>query len=146
MGSPARGEGLREIGATEVVYGPELSGLTGPVAGIVDNVGGSLLARAFAQLEPGGVAEAVGSSSEEPVSIDLEAERRRAGGTRLEIMTRGADSAHDLAMLVGLLEAGALDAHIGLRAPWDEVEDAVAALIGRRVAGKVVLDIVDARA
>ncbi|MDL5157841.1 zinc-binding dehydrogenase [Actinomycetospora termitidis] len=141
VGAPARGEGLREIGATEIVHGEELEGLTADVAGVVDNVGGPLLARAFARLEPGGVVQAVGSSSEQPLVLDLEAERRRAGGTRLEIMTRGADSAADLTALVGLLAAGRLDPHVGLRRPWTDYEETVDALLGRRVAGKVVLDV-----
>jgi NADPH:quinone reductase len=141
VGSPARGAGLAEIGAAEIVHGPDLTGLTGDVAGIVDNVGGAVLARAFSRLAPGGIAQAVGSSSEQPLVLDLEAERRRAGGTRLEIMTRGADSADDLAALVGLLAAGTLDPPVGLRAPWSEVGDAVEALLDRRVAGKVVLDV-----
>lgn len=141
VGDPGRGAGLREIGAAEIVAGAELDGLTADVAGVIDNVGGPVLARAFARLEPQGIAQAVGSSSEEPLVLDLEAARRRAGGTRLEIMIRGADSAADLAVLVGLLAAGRLDPHVGLRRPWSDYEDAVEALLGRRVSGKVVLDV-----
>ena len=141
VGSPGRAHGLREIGAAEIVTGGELDGLTADVAGIVDNVGGPLLTRAYARLEAGGVAQAVGSSSEQPLVLDLEAERRRAAGTRLEIMTRGGDGAADLAVLVGLLAAGRIDPHIGLRAPWTGFEDAIGALLGRRVPGKVVLDV-----
>lgn len=141
VGSPDRAAGLVEIGAVEIVHGPALTGLTGPVAGIIDNVGGPLLANAFAQLEPGGLALAVGSSSEQPLVLDLEAERRRAGDTRLQIMIRGADSAADLRILVGLLAQGSLDPHVGLRLPWESFEEAVDALLGRRVAGKVVLDV-----
>lgn len=143
VGDPTRAEGLSAIGAAEIVHGPELTGLTGTVTAIVDNVGGPLLAAGFSHLEPGGVAMAVGSSSEQPLVLDLETERRRAGGTRLEIMSRGAQSAADLELLVGLLAAGRLDPHIGLRNSWDEVDDAVDALLGRRVAGKVVLDVAD---
>ena len=56
-------------------------------------------------------------------------------------MTRGTDSAADLTLLLTMLATGTLDPHIGLRAPWDDLDDAVDALFGRRVAGKVVLDV-----
>src|SRR5919197_4239866 len=45
VGSTARGAGLTELGAAEVVVG--LGGVTEPVFGVVDNVGGRLLADAF---------------------------------------------------------------------------------------------------
>lgn len=139
VGSPARGEGLREIGAAEVVVGTD--GVDADLHGVIDNVGGALLTAAFAHLAPGGLALAVGSSSGEQFALDLEAERRRAGGTRLQIMTRGTDSAADLALLLDLLAAGTLDPHVGLRTSWENLDDAVDALFGRRVAGKVVLDV-----
>lgn len=141
VGNPARAEGLAQIGASEIVYGEHLEGLTSDVAIVIDNVGGPLLARAFARLEPGGLAQAVGSSSGQPFVLDLESERRRAGGTRLQIMSRGAHSAADLSILVEMLAAGRLDPHIGLRTDWADHAAAVDALLDRRVAGKVVLDV-----
>lgn len=55
-------------------------------------------------------------------------------------MTRGG-GAEDLAVLLALRADGTLDPHIGWRAPWEQVDDAFDALLGRRVAGKVVLDV-----
>jgi NADPH:quinone reductase-like Zn-dependent oxidoreductase len=46
-----------------------------------------------------------------------------------------------LTYLLELLAAGELDPQVGLRAPWTEVADAAEALLGRRVAGKAVLDV-----
>jgi NADPH:quinone reductase-like Zn-dependent oxidoreductase len=45
VGNQARGEGLVGLGAAEVVVG--LDGVTEPVHGVLDNVGGDLLTRAF---------------------------------------------------------------------------------------------------
>ena len=45
VGSAARGEGLAKLGAAEVVVG--VAGVTEPVFGVLDNVGGPLLAEAF---------------------------------------------------------------------------------------------------
>ncbi|MHA3701038.1 zinc-binding dehydrogenase [Jatrophihabitans sp. YIM 134969] len=141
VGTPGRAHGLREIGAHEIVHGEHLTGLTDDLAAVVDTVGGPLLARAYARLQPGGSAHAVGSASGAPFVFDLEAERRRAGGTRLEITSRGDRSAGDLAVLVGLLAEGALDPHVGLRTDWSDHEAAVRALLARQVLGKVVLDV-----
>lgn len=139
VGRVERGAGLAKIGASEVVVG--LEGVAPTLDGIIDNVGGPSLAEAFALLVPGGRVQAVGSSSGQLVTLDLEAERRRAGGTILQVMTRGAHSAADLALVLELLAAGDLDPHIGWRGPWTDVVDAVDALLGRRVSGKAVLDL-----
>ncbi|MGW2150504.1 hypothetical protein ACWCOT_39780 [Nonomuraea bangladeshensis] len=47
VGSPARGKGLRELGAAEIAIGPE--SLAGRVYGVLDTVGGRQLAQAFYQ-------------------------------------------------------------------------------------------------
>ena len=47
----------------------------------------------------------------------------------------------DLGYLVELLAAGEIDPQIGLRSSWNEVSEAAAALLDRRVAGKAVLDV-----
>ncbi|MEU8798248.1 zinc-binding dehydrogenase [Spirillospora sp. NPDC048819] len=45
VGGPARAEGLRELGAAEIVRGPE--NVEGRVYGVLDNVGGRQLAEAL---------------------------------------------------------------------------------------------------
>jgi NADPH:quinone reductase len=49
VGRPERGAGLAELGAAEVVSGG-LARVRDPVCGVIDNVGGQLLADAYALL------------------------------------------------------------------------------------------------
>ncbi|WP_333766919.1 zinc-binding dehydrogenase [Streptomyces sp. IBSBF 2435] len=144
VGSRARGEGLRELGAAEVVIGPGQVGA--PVFGVLDNVGGPQLAEAFGLLEDGGVLQSVGKASLEPTTFDFEEERRKGGRKRLEVFmvgnpVYGPTFGPDLGRLVRLLEAGALTPRIGWRGPWHRAPEAVEALLSRRVLGKAVLDV-----
>jgi NADPH:quinone reductase len=139
VGSVARGEGLLELGASEVVVGVEQ--VTSPVFGALDTVGGQQLALAFARLEPGGAVQSIGMASKEPTTIDPEAMRRNGGTARLEVFSVGGDMGPDLAYLCRLLERGELDTPIGFRASWDRVEEAADALLSRKVGGKAVLDV-----
>jgi NADPH2:quinone reductase len=139
VGSVARGEGLAQLGAAEVVVG--LTDVTEPVFGVLDNVGGPLLAEAFSLLDDGGSAQSIGMASGQPTTIDLEAERQFGVRKRLEPFTVRTPFGPDLAYLVELLETGAIDPQIGLRLAWDQVSEAAAALLDRRVAGKAVLDV-----
>ncbi|MDF5751177.1 zinc-binding dehydrogenase [Spongiactinospora sp. TRM90649] len=63
VGSPARAQGLAELGASQVVVG--LTGIDRPIDLILDKVGGPQLAAAWALLAEGGVIRTIGSASEE---------------------------------------------------------------------------------
>ena len=139
VGSAARGAGLESLGAAEVVVG--LADVAEPVFGVLDNVGGPLLAEAFSLVDDGGSVQSIGMASNQPTTIDFESERRRFVRKRLEPFTVRTPFGPDLAYLVELLAAGELDPQIGLRAPWDDVAEAAEALLDRRVAGKAVLDV-----
>ena len=139
VGSSARGEGLVELGAAEVVVG--LTDVTEPVFGVLDNVGGQLLAEAFSLVGEGGSAQSIGMASGQPTSIDFEAERRLGARKRLEPFTVRTPLGRDLTYLVELLAAGEIDPQIGLRTSWEDVSHAAEALLDRRVAGKAVLDV-----
>jgi NADPH:quinone reductase len=141
VGKPARGDGLIDLGAAEVIVGTD--GLREPVYGVLDNVGGDLLAEAFRLVEPGGLALAIGKASRRPTTIDFEQERLNGGGKGLEVFVIATPLSHDLSHLLELLERGELDPQIGWRASWQQAADAAAALLERRVAGKAVLDIAD---
>ncbi|MEV6029339.1 zinc-binding dehydrogenase [Streptomyces sp. NPDC052036] len=139
VGSPARGEGLRELGASEVVVG--LDGVTAPVFGVLENVGGPLLAQAYSLVEVGGSVQSIGKASLEPSTIDFEAERLRGGGRGIEVFTIGSGLGPDIAYLVGELAAGRLDPQIGWRGSWERAAEAAEALFGRTIRGKAVLDL-----
>ncbi|MHC9293854.1 zinc-binding dehydrogenase [Mycobacterium sp. LTG2003] len=137
VGSAPRGEGLAELGAAEVVVG--LDGVTEPVYGVLDNVGGKLLAQAFSLVADGGSVQSIGMASNEPTTIDFEHERRLGNRKRLEPFTVRAPFAADLRYLLTLLADGELDPQIGLRDSWENVASAAQALLDRKVAGKAVL-------
>lgn len=139
VGSAHRGEGLVQLGAADVVVG--LDDITEPVFGVLDNVGGPLLAEAFGLLDDGGSVQSIGMASNQPTTIDFEVERRRGLRKRLEPFTVREPFAPDLAYLVELLTAGQVDPQIGLRTSWLDVSEAAEALLDRRVAGKAVLDV-----
>jgi NADPH:quinone reductase-like Zn-dependent oxidoreductase len=138
VGSPERGDGLAGLGAAEVVAG--LGGVTQPVYGALDHVGGRTLADAYTLLEPGGCVQSVGMASLELTSIDFEQARMRGGG-RIEAFVVGSGFGPDLSFLTGLVAAGDLDPQVSWRGPWEKAADAAAALLGRQVRGKAVLEI-----
>jgi NADPH:quinone reductase-like Zn-dependent oxidoreductase len=140
VGSAARGAGLTDLGAAEVVVG--LHSLTQPVFGVLENVGGDHLAKAFDLVVDGGTVQSIGMASRQPTTIDFEQARLTGGRKRVESFTVGTERfGADLTYLVGLLADGKLDPQIGWRGSWERAPDAVEALLARRVPGKAVLDL-----
>jgi NADPH:quinone reductase-like Zn-dependent oxidoreductase len=131
VGSNARGEGLRELGADEVVVG--LDSITTPVFGVLESIGGPLLANAFSLVERGGSLQSIGAASKQPTMLDFEAERRR--------VVMSSAFGPDLDCLLALLETRQLDPQIGWRGDWSRAADAADALLERRIAGKAVLEL-----
>ncbi|TVL88974.1 zinc-binding dehydrogenase [Streptomyces sp. SAJ15] len=138
VGSPERAEGLAELGAQEVLIG-DLEKISGPLHGILDNVGGPLLGEAMFHLAPGGVVQWIGNASQQPLQIG--AKLRETRKWRLETFFVDTPIGADLQYLVDLLTRGELDPQIGWRGPWDRAPEAAEALFGRRVQGKAVLDL-----
>ena len=138
VGSAERGAGLDRLGAAEVAVG--LDDVAEPVHAAIEHVGGQMLAGVYALLRPGGLALSVGMASLEPTTIDFEAARMRTAGSSIEAFSVGPGFGADLPYLISLLEAGELDPQVGWRGSWDRAEEAAAALIGRRVRGKAVLE------
>jgi NADPH2:quinone reductase len=142
VGTPARGTGLRELGAAEVV--DRLGQITQPVFGVLDNVGGQLLADAFGLVADGGSAQSIGMASNQPTTIDFEQERLTGRRKRLEPFTVRTPFGPDLRYLVDLLAAGKLDPQIGWRGSWERISEAAEALLNRQITGKAVLDVLPA--
>jgi NADPH:quinone reductase-like Zn-dependent oxidoreductase len=135
VGSEARGEGLRELGATEVVVG--LEGVERPIDVVLDNVGGPQLAAAWRLLGEGGVIQCIGTTSRQDAAFPSLVGMYR----RIEAFTKGPNSSADLAYLLRLMGEGKLRVEVGWRGPWSRFDEAAEALNGRRVKGKAVLDI-----
>jgi NADPH2:quinone reductase len=140
VGSAERGAGLLDLGASDVVVSLEK---VEPVYGVLENVGGELLARAYTLLEPNGCLQSIGMASLQPTLLDFEAARLRGGG-RIEafnVFTHGGAFGHDLDILLQTAAAGGLSPEIGWRGNWRQIAEAVDQFRGRRVRGKAVLEI-----
>jgi NADPH:quinone reductase len=137
VGSTARGEGLVDFGADEVLIGVE--GLERAVDVVIDSVGGPQLVAAWSLLAPGGSVQSVGWTSGEPAVFPPYA---TVGPTKsLTSFVIEGDAGPDLAVLTELTAEGALTVEIGWQGSWDRFAEAAEALRGRRVSGKAVLQV-----
>jgi NADPH:quinone reductase-like Zn-dependent oxidoreductase len=136
------GDALRTLGAHEVVAASAPVG--DPVDGVVDLVGGPALVDAFGQLASHGTLVAVGHTTNQGESFPLGALLGNHGHDR-SIVTfyLGAvtELAGDLAWLAGRVADGTVTPRISWRGSWADADQAVAALLERRLHGKAVLDV-----
>jgi NADPH:quinone reductase len=142
--SAERAEGLRELGADELITELEPDGE--PFDLLLESVGGASLAAAFTRVAPDGTIVAFGASSPEPTTFEVSRFYNR-GAPRLyglrvfDELVRHRSAQRDLTLLVSELAAGRLDPQIDLTTSWRDADSAIAALMDRRVAGKAVLTI-----
>ena len=144
VGSPERGEGLRELGADDVVVGLEAEGE--PFDLILESAGGPSLAAALIRISPDGTVVSFGNSSNEPTTFDARGFYRRGRPTlrgyfvTYELL-EGRLGTAELARLVELVSSGRLRVEVGLVVPWTDAASAVTDLLERRVRGKAVLTV-----
>ncbi|GGP86395.1 zinc-binding dehydrogenase [Saccharothrix coeruleofusca] len=142
-GDPDRhGESLRSLGAHEVLTGPE--DLTAPVHGVLDMVGGQHLVQAYLRLAEHGTLVAIGRSSGEPSQLTADAfEGLGSHGRAITtfFLLNCPDLAPDLAWLAERVHTGALTPQVTWRGSWRQVDDALRALMERRLHGKAVLEL-----
>ncbi len=136
-----RARGLRELGASEVVF--DLDG-DARYDAVVEGVGGATLGAVLQRVAPRGVVVSFASSDAETTFPTRALFRGSPGATLhglfvFEELERTGTGAADLARLAALVAAGELDPQIDLQASWRDVAPAIAALLERRVAGKAVL-------
>jgi NADPH:quinone reductase len=142
VGCPERGEGLKELGADDLITDFTPEGEHFDL--ILESVGGASLAAALGRVGWKGTVVAFGASSPEPTTFDISGFYNRGGPTlyglrvfhELEFHGSGV---RDLTFLVEELAAGRLDPQIGVTGRLWEPDDALQALIDRRVPGKAVL-------
>ncbi|MEV8018218.1 zinc-binding dehydrogenase [Streptomyces sp. NPDC086554] len=142
---PAKGEALIRLGAHEVVAADALKDIA-PVYGVIDVVGGPQLVSAYDALAPHGTLVAMGHSSGAGEDFPYGAlfgdgGRHDRSLTTFFLMDDAEGLGADLEWLASLVARGELDPQIGRRDDWGRTGEALAALLGREVAGKTVLDI-----
>ncbi|MCL7425715.1 zinc-binding dehydrogenase [Streptomyces sp. YS415] len=137
VGSAARGAGLAEAGADEVLVG--LDGLDRPVDIVIDSVGGPQLVAAWNLLAPRGSLQSVGWTSGEPAVFPPYATVGPAKSLT-SFVNEGAAGA-DLTELTELAAQGALGVEIGWQGSWERFTEAAEELRGRRIRGKAVLEV-----
>jgi NADPH:quinone reductase-like Zn-dependent oxidoreductase len=97
------------------------------------------LVGAFELLAPGGNLQSIGWASGEPAVFPPYSTVGPAKSLTSFMM--GPAIGPELATLLELIADGRLRVDIGWRGPWDRIDEAVDALLGRRVDGKAVLDV-----
>lgn len=140
VGSEARGAGLAELGANEVVVG--IDGVSQRVFAVIENVGGSMLATAFRLLEQGGSLISIGAASGEVTTFPpYSTTGPRRSLISFQMGAEGGPTGADLAYLAGLVHSGALDPQVSWRGSWQRVAEAVQLLLDRKINGKAVLEV-----
>lgn len=139
VGSAQRGEGLKALGANEVVVG--LDGIDEPVDVVLENVGGGHLVTAWGLLKPGGSLQSIGWASGEPAVFPPNSIFAHGAAKTLQSFGDVSNPGPDLATLVDLASRGVISVQVGWRDSWKRVSDAIEALLGRRVSGKAVIDL-----
>jgi NADPH:quinone reductase len=142
-----RQDGLRELGAHEVLstLDPDSDDDTYDV--ILDGVGGSLLGAALQRVAPGGTVVSYASTIQEPVSYPAGLFFRRAPRAKLYGLFIFAELEHtrttasDLTRLANLVASGELKVDASHTASWQTAPDAVAKLLNGEITGKAVLTV-----
>jgi NADPH:quinone reductase-like Zn-dependent oxidoreductase len=138
VGGPERAAEMAALGAEETVT--RIDRVDEPVDLVLDNVGGPQLVAAWALLAPGGSVQCIGAASGLPATFPAYAMVGPAKSLSSFLIT--APVGPDLAALVRLVDTGSLRVPVAWRGPLARLDAAADALLGRRVAGKAVLDLV----
>ena len=136
IAAASRTDGLRELGAREVVASPD--GLD-PVDVVIETVGGPTLVSAWQSLATGGVLQSIGWASREPAVFPPYGTVGPAKS--ITSFDSGPALGQDLSYLLSLIEQGKLTVEIGWRGSWTDIDQAIDALLGRKVAGKAILEL-----
>jgi len=108
---------------------------------VLEHIGGTMLADAYGLLADGGTLISVGSASGQSTLIDFEAARMARKNNRIESFMANWPLGEELQYVLDLTGRGLLDAQVGYRDSWDNLDAAIDALLGRRVAGKAALTV-----
>jgi NADPH:quinone reductase len=145
VGSPERGEGLRELGADELITDLEADE-SERYDVIVESVGGPGLAAALGRVAPWGIVISFGNSSGGETSFNVSQFYNLPGASLRGLrvwpeIDRNESGPSDLRLLGELVAAGELDPQVSLTGSWRDPGPAIQALLERRVRGKAVLTV-----
>ena len=135
----ARAEGLRELGADDVVS--DIDELRGRFDLILESVGGETLGRLVTRVDPQGTLIMFGNSSDRPTTFNVrdvynDALVRLQG---FELFFGGDPFGRDLEYLTSLVADGKLDSQLVGEMPWEEIIEAMDRLRSRAAPGKIAL-------
>jgi NADPH:quinone reductase-like Zn-dependent oxidoreductase len=143
VSSEARGRGLRELGAENIIF--ELDPSSEPYDIILESVGGKSLATVLGMVRAGGLINTFGNSSKEETTFSINRfythHAARLQAFSILAPNQPPDFREDLRYLAELAAAGTLDVQLDLVTDWHDAAAAFAALRERRVHGKAVLRI-----
>jgi len=135
----------RQAGASVLVSAAEVEE---PVAGVIDLVGGGLLATSFAKLASGGVLVSVGHAAGAVADFDyvaMFADPAAVGRYDRSIVTLYLPAetglAADLTWLAAEVAAGRLEPGVVWRGDWSRLTEAAELLLKRELHGKAVLSV-----
>ena len=136
VGSEARAEGLRELGADEVTVGVDQvpSGLYA----VLDTVGGPEMISAWCRLQAGGILVSIGRAAREDATFHAYDTPMR-DNLRLLCFNHTGPIVEDLGYLLDLVGRHELDTQIDWSGSWDNYAEAVNLLKSRKLRGKAVL-------
>jgi NADPH:quinone reductase-like Zn-dependent oxidoreductase len=142
VGRPERGDGLRNLGAADVVVGIEAA--AGPFDLVLESVGGLSLTRGLDLLSPEGVLVSYGRSSGEDATLAPYWFGDHSGGRMSGLLVFTEVDAHrlgtqQLERMLDLIADGRLDPQVSRTGSWRDPMPLVSALLDREVDGKAVL-------
>ncbi|MFF9315374.1 zinc-binding dehydrogenase [Streptomyces sp. NPDC014748] len=135
VGDPARGAGLTELGAGQVVSDP--ADIATPVDVLLDQVGGPLLARLLERMADDGTVISIGAAS----GLDTPLAPYRLVEKRLTLIgiQAGGRTGADLEHLARLVAEDRLRVSASRVADWRSAGELAEDVVARRVRGKAVL-------
>ena len=142
VGTPEETEGLKELGASEVVVGVEgIKSIKEPLDIVLDAAGGPYMVAAWERLSRVGTFVSYGWVTLEPAVFPPFSIVGQHGKKIISFSSETVNG-KQIGILLGLVAQKRLKVNVGRRGSWESLHESIDALFGRQVKGKVVLDVV----
>jgi NADPH:quinone reductase-like Zn-dependent oxidoreductase len=141
VSSAAKANGLEELGANEIVVGVDgITAIKQPIDIVLDALGGAYMVAAWERLSATGTMISYGWATREPAMFppfSLVGHH----GRKIVSYSSATSNGKTIETLLELVATRRLRVNIGKRGSWKAIHEAIDALWGRRVSGKIVLDV-----